>query len=84
MSAIDAFLHRITDEAVLKWPRPHNAESLFPGSRPYVTCGATQSGVAGESSRARRRVQWHGGLDPASSVAIDLNSDTDLKKLYDV
>ena len=81
LSAIDALLHRVTDDAVLKWlnggPRPHNAVPLSPGSRPYLTRGAARSMEAGESSRARRGLQWRGGLDPASSVAIDLDSDSD-------
>ena len=81
-NAIDALLHRVTDDAVLKWlnggPRPRNAVPLSPGSRPYLTRGAARSMEgAGESSRARRGLQWHGGLHPANRVAIDLDSDSD-------
>jgi hypothetical protein len=82
LSAIDALLHRLTDDAVLKWlnkaPRSRNAVLLSLGSRPYLTCGAARSMEdAGESSRARRRLQWHCGLDPANPVAIDFDSDSD-------
>jgi hypothetical protein len=77
LSAIDALLHRVTSEAVLKWlnggPRPRNAVPLSPGSRPYLTRGVARSMEAGESSRARRGLHLH----PASSVAIDLDSDSD-------
>ena len=80
LNAIDALLHRLTDDAVLKWlnggPRPRNAVPLSLGNRPYLTRGAARSMEAGESSRARRGLQWYGGLDPASSVAIDLDSDS--------
>jgi hypothetical protein len=57
LAAIDALLHRVADDAVLKWlnggPRPRNAVPLSPGSRPYFTRGTTRSMEAGESSRAR-------------------------------
>jgi hypothetical protein len=72
LAAIDAFLHRVTDDAVLKWlnggPRPRNAAPLSPRSRPYLTRVTTRSMEAGESSRARRG---------SSSAAIDLDSDSD-------
>ena len=61
LNAIDALLHRVADDAVLIWlhggPRPRNAVPLSPGSRPYLTRGATRSMEAGESSRARRGLQ---------------------------
>jgi hypothetical protein len=70
LAAIDALLHRVTDDAVLRWlnggPRPRNATPLSPGSRPYLTRGTLRSIEAGESSRARRG---------SSSAAIDLDSD---------
>ena len=77
LNAIDALLHRVTDDAILKWlnggSRPRNAVPLSPGSRPYLTRGAVRSMEAGESSRARRGLHLH----PASSWAIDLESDSD-------
>jgi len=71
LAAIDALLHRVTDDAVLRWlnggPRPRNATPLSPGSRPYLTRGTARSMEgAGESSRARRG---------STSAAIDLDSD---------
>ena len=40
LSAIDALLYRISDDAILKWlndgPRPRNAVPLSFGSRPYL------------------------------------------------
>ena len=72
LAAIDALLHRVADDAVLRWlnggPRPRNALPLSPGSRPYLTRGTTRSMEAGESSRARRG---------STSAAIDLDSDSD-------
>ena len=82
LSAIDTLLHRVADDVVLKWlnggPRPRIAVSLSHGSRPYFTCGTTRSMKTGESSRARRGLQWHGGLDPSSLAAIDLDSDSEV------
>ena len=47
LSAIDALLHRITDNAVLKWlnggPRPRYAIPLFLRSHPYFTREAARS-----------------------------------------
>ena len=89
LSAIDAHFYRLIDDAVMKWliggPRPRNAVLLSPESRPYLTREATRSleGV-GELLRARQGLQWHGGLDPANPVAIDLNSDSDYEFLYNV
>jgi hypothetical protein len=72
LAAIYVLLHRVTDDAVLRWlnggPRPRNAAPLSPGSHPYFTCGTLRSMEAGESSRARRG---------SSSAAIDLDSDSD-------
>ena len=77
LSAIDALLHRVTDDADLKWlnggPRLRNVIPLSPGSRPYLTRGATRSMDTSESSRTRRGLHLH----PASSVGIDLDSDSD-------
>ena len=77
MSAIDALLHKITDDAVLKWlnggSRPRNVVPLSLGSRPYLTRGAARSMEGGESSRARRGLH----LYPVSSLAIDLDSYAD-------
>jgi hypothetical protein len=77
LAAIDALLHRVTDDAVLKWlnggPRPRNAAPLSPRNRPYLIRGAARNMKAGESSRARRGLH----LDPARSVAIDLDLDSD-------
>jgi hypothetical protein len=77
LATIDALLHKITDDAVLKWlsgvPRPRNAAPLSPGNHPYLPRGAARNMEAGESSRVRRGLQ----LDPARSVAIDLDSDSD-------
>ena len=74
MSAIDALLHRVTDNAILRWlnggPRPRNAAPLSPGSRPYLIRGAARSIEAGKSSRVQRGFHLH----PARSVAIDLDS----------
>jgi hypothetical protein len=82
LNAIDALLHKFMYDAVLKWlnggPRPRNAVPLSPESRPYLIHGAARSMEgARESSRARRGLQWHGGLDPANRVAIDLDSNSD-------
>jgi hypothetical protein len=72
LAAIDALLHKVTDDAVLRWlnggPRPRNVVPLPPGSRPYLTRATTRSMEAEESSRARRG---------SSSAAIDLDSDSD-------
>jgi hypothetical protein len=72
LAAIDALLHRVMDNAVLRWlnggPRPRNAAPLSPRSRPYLTRGTLRSMEAGESSRVRRG---------SSSAAIDLDSDSD-------
>jgi len=72
LAAIDALLHRVTDDVVLKWlnggPRPRNAAPLSPRSRPYLTRATTRSIEAEESSRARRG---------SSSAAIDLDADSD-------
>ena len=89
LSAIDALFYKLTDDAVMKWlnggPRPRNAVLLSPESRSYLTREATRSMEgAGELSRARQGLQWHGGLDPANPVAIDLNSNSDYEFLYDV
>jgi hypothetical protein len=47
LNAIDALLHRLTDDAVLKWlnggPRPRNVVPLSPESHPYLTRGAARS-----------------------------------------
>ena len=77
LSAIDAFLHRVADKWRNSGPRPHNAIPLSTGSRPYLTRRTTRRMEAEESSRARRGLQWHGGLDPSCSAAIDLDSDLD-------
>ena len=82
LSAIDALLDRLTDDAVLKWlnggPRPRNAVLLSPRGRPYLIRGAARSMEgAGESSRARRGLQRRDGLDLANSIAIDLDSYSD-------
>ena len=74
LNAIDALLHRVTNDAFLKWlnggPRLNNVVPLYPGSRPYLTCGAARNMEAGESSRARRGLHLH----PANSRTIDLDS----------
>ena len=58
LSAIDALLHRVTDDAVLRWlhggPRPRNAAPLSPGSRSHFTRGAARSMEVAESSRVRQ------------------------------
>jgi hypothetical protein len=47
LNAIDALLHRSTDDAILKWlnsgPRPRNAVPLSLGSRPYLTIRIIQN-----------------------------------------
>jgi hypothetical protein len=72
LTAIDALLHKVADDAVLKWlnggPRPCYADPLCHESCPYLTLITTRSMEAGESSRARRG---------SNSAAIDLDSDSD-------
>ena len=86
LSAIDALLHKVTDDAVLRWlndgPKPRNATPLSLGSRPYLTRGAARSMEAGESSRVQRGFHLH----PVKLVAIDLDSnlDSDYEFWYDV
>ena len=69
-SAVDALLHRVTDDAVLKWLY---AISLSSGNCLYFTRGAARRMKVGESSRAQRGLH----SDPISSIAVDLNSDSD-------
>ena len=76
LNAIDALLHRVTDDAFLRLnggPRPRNVAPLSHESRPYFTRGTARSMEAGESSRVRQG--FH--LDPARSIAIYLDSDSD-------
>ena len=54
LNTIDALLHRVTDDAVLKWlnsgPRPRKSIPLSLGSRSYLTCRIVRSIEAAEES----------------------------------